>query len=78
MSWESLLANEIVIQATKDYRKALRGLKKHKLSSERRINDCENFFRSEWFQILTKIDGELLIRKLKEEHINESKNRRQI
>lgn len=55
------LANAIIIQAANDYRKALkyddRGMKR----------DCLRFFRSEWFQILTKIDGEALIEKLKSE-----------
>ena len=30
---------------------------------------CEAFFRSDWFKALTELDGEMLIRKLREEKI---------
>ena len=56
-----LLVNAIIIQAVKDYRKALkydhRGIKR----------ECYRFFRSDWFKTLTAIDGELLISRLKSE-----------
>lgn len=56
-----LLVNDIIIQAVKDYRKALkydnRGIKR----------ECCRFFRSDWFKTLTAIDGELLISRLKSE-----------
>ena len=56
-----LLVNAIIIQAVKDYRKALkydhRGIKR----------GCCRFFRSDWFKTLTAIDGELLISRLKSE-----------
>ena len=29
--------------------------------------DCEQFFRSSWFQTLTSLDGEVLIEKLRRE-----------
>ncbi len=59
--WEEL-ANAIILQAVKDYRKALR-----EIASERTVTECEKFFRSQWFRVLTAIDGEMLIRKLREE-----------
>ena len=56
-----LLVNAIIIQAVKDYRKALkydyRGIKR----------ECCRFFRSDWFKTLTAIDGEMLISRLKSE-----------
>ena len=56
------LANAIVIQAAKDYRAALKKLKKYP-----RDADCESFFRSSWYSTLTSVDGELLMRKLQME-----------
>ena len=55
------LANAIILQAVSDYRKALkcdaRGVKR----------ECVRFFRSEWFNSLTNLNGEMLIQKLKAE-----------
>lgn len=63
------LANAIVIQAAKDYMKALKKLKKYPRDAEARQmrNDCESFFRSSWYSTLTSVDGELLMRKLQME-----------
>lgn len=63
------LANGIVLQAVKDYRDALRRLKKNPynnmaLSTKREV---EWFFRSNWFEVLTSIDPEMLIRELNAE-----------
>ena len=56
-----LLADAIVIQAVKDYRKALK-------YDYRRIKcECRRFFRSDWFKALTTIDGERLISELESE-----------
>ena len=51
------LANAIVIQAVKDYRY---GSKKDKSESER-------FFYSDWFGILTNLNPDVLVTRLKEE-----------
>ena len=61
------LANAIIIQAAKDYKKALRRLKKFPRDKEVRHTkrDCERFFG--WFERLTDLNGEVLIRKLNEE-----------
>ena len=66
--WHSL-ANAIVIQAAKDYRVALRRLRRNpnNKSALSEIVDLERFFRSEWYAALTNVPGELLIQKLKEE-----------
>lgn len=65
------LANEIILQAVKDYRGALKKLKKHpnKDTNLLVIQEVEQFFRSEWYSYLTAIDPEILIRELKEEVI---------
>ena len=57
------LANAIILQAVKDYRGALKILKKRPES----ISEVERFFRSGWYQVLTEVDGEMLIRRLLEE-----------
>jgi len=63
------LANAIVLQAVKDYRNALKRLKK-KSGNKAVMADaleCERFFRSGWYKTLTSVDGEYLITKLREE-----------
>jgi len=63
------LANAIVLQGVWDYRKALKKLKKNPKDEEvvKAISQIEKFFRSGWYQLLTSIDGEFLINKLREE-----------
>lgn len=55
-----LLAIAIIRQASKDYIIAIR---KGNAST---IRSCERFFRSSNYQMLTAVDGEYLIRKLRE------------
>ena len=63
------LANAIVIMAAKDYRHALRIQRRNPDSqaAKTKIDMVELFFRSDWYRLLTDIDGEMLIRKLREE-----------
>ena len=63
------LANAIIIRAAKDYRAAARKLKRnpHNHLAQAEIDSIERFFRSDWYKCLTEVDGEMLIRKLKEE-----------
>ena len=63
------LANAIVIMAAKDYRHALRIQRRNPDSQAARIkiDEIERFFRSEWYRLLTDVDGEMLIKKLREE-----------
>ena len=56
------LANAIMFQAVKDYRKALRCAGRTPLREE-----LERFFNSGWYSQLTKLDGKYLMRKLQEE-----------
>ena len=63
------LANAIVLQAVKDWRKAVKTLKKRpRYETAKQMRDeCERFFRSEWFEELTSVDGSVILRKLKQE-----------
>ena len=65
------LANLIVIQAVNDYRAALRGISYNRRSTEANIKELEEFFRSDYYELLTKVKGEYLIEKLKEEYEEE-------
>lgn len=63
------LANAIIVQAFVDYRNALVRLKvspRDKKAEKQRI-ECESFFSSEWYRILTRLDCEILIQKLNRE-----------
>ena len=63
------LANAIIEQAVKDYREALRRLKRHpdsKAAMELAM-ECERFFRSGWYGVLTDIDPDYLIERLRKE-----------
>lgn len=54
----SALANAIIIQAAKDYRRT---------HFPQVRSEIKRFFRSEWFTVLTDVDGETIIRKLEQE-----------
>ncbi len=66
--YESLALN-IVVQAAKDYRKALRDLKKDPDDFDANVNmdDCERFFRSVWCETIISVDPEILMKKLQKE-----------
>lgn len=63
------LANDIILQAVKDYRAAKKKLKKQPTNkdAEIMIKDTERFFRSDWVTALTDVDGSVILRKLQEE-----------
>ena len=63
------LANAIVLQAVSDYRTALKKVKKNPKNREaiEGALQLEKFFRSEWYQVLTSVDGEYLIDRLRKE-----------
>lgn len=54
------LANAIVLQAVKDYRLH---------DNEQELVRIERFFRSDWFSVLTNVDPEILITKLRKEKV---------
>ncbi|MBR3639369.1 MAG: hypothetical protein IKN50_02055 [Clostridia bacterium] len=63
------LANAIIIQAAKDYKIYLRRLRRNPNNKEAQAGaaEIERFFRSDYYRSMTNVDGELLIKKLKEE-----------
>ena len=66
------LAQAVILQAVKDYRTARRKTKHHPKNKEAKlmIEDCERFFRSDWFGVLTSVDGQMLLKKLQEEELS--------
>lgn len=63
------LANAIVLQAVNDYRAALKKVKKNP-NNRTALDEAlqiERFFRSQWYQVLTSVDGEYLINRLRRE-----------
>lgn len=67
--WQKL-ANAIVEQAVKDYRTAQARVKANPESAEHakvEVRQLERFFRSSWFEVLTDVDGRLVLSRLKKE-----------
>ena len=63
------LANAIILRADADYRATLKKVKRNP-KSKAAIDEAlqiEKFFRSSWYQQLTSVAGEFLIRKLQDE-----------
>jgi len=63
------LANAVVLSAVKDYRAALKKLKKRP-DSKAAMDEAmsvERFFRSDWFTALTKVEPDYLIEELRKE-----------
>lgn len=63
------LANAIILQAVKDCRMVLKclAMNPNNRSAQSDKAEVERFFRSQWYSALTSVDGEMLIRSLKEE-----------
>lgn len=64
------LANAIILQAIKDFRKCLKIVKKNGRKKEhalKEMQDIVEFIKSPWFKILTNLEPEILLKKLKEE-----------
>ena len=61
------LSNAIILQAVKDYRIALAGGSVNGRDSKSVIAECERFFQSEWFNSLTKIDCNYLVKNIRKE-----------
>jgi len=63
------LANAIILQAVKDWRDSVKKLKKRPRFQPAMDmkEECEEFFLSDYYNILSSIDGEWLLNKLKEE-----------
>ena len=69
MDFYTELANAIVIQAVKDYRKALKTLKRYPRYEPAKavVAEVEEFFRSEWYRTLTSVDADMLMTKIRRE-----------
>lgn len=63
------LANAIIIQAAKDYRRALIRIKRepNDAYAKSKIKDCEHFFISIYYEKLTRLDGKYLMNKIRKE-----------
>lgn len=63
------LADAIIERAAKDYRMAfMRYLKK---KEEGNLEELRRFFRSDWCEMLTELDAELLIKRIEQDCITE-------
>lgn len=69
------LANAIIVQAVNDYRVALKKVKKNPNNRDaiQEALSLERFFKSPWYETLTTVDGEFLIRKIRAEIIDGGK-----
>jgi len=63
------LANAIILSAAKDYKKVYkRSLYRNKSKqTEQELKELEAFFRSDWFGVLTTIDGEFIMERIRKE-----------
>ena len=68
-----LLIAAIIEQAITDYKKAYKALHNPKANeaaktrAEWKIDECEQFFRSDWCDLLTGGNGERILKRLQEE-----------
>ena len=69
MDFYTDLANAIIIQAVKDYRNALKTLKRYPRyePAKKIVAEVEEFFRSEWYRTLTSVDADMLMTKIRRE-----------
>ena len=63
------LANAVVLKAVKDYRDAAGKLSRGKknIMAEQRKTECETFFKSQYFNVFTDLDGNALLSQLEKE-----------
>lgn len=61
------LINAIIVQTCKDYRSALAGAKVNGKPPEWVIQECEHFFFSDWFSVLTKADPHYIVDNIRKE-----------
>lgn len=63
-----LLANAIVLQAVNEYRELIgKPYGSSALKEKWDLIDLKRFFRSDWYKLLTNVDGKLLMERLTEE-----------
>lgn len=69
LPWQKL-ANAIVEQAVKDYRIAQARVKANPQNADHakaEVSQLEHFFRSQWFEALTDVDGRVILSRLRKE-----------
>lgn len=64
------LANAIVVQACEDYRRAIRNFDVSKMYAIRR------FFHSRWYEQLTNVNGDYILKRIEQEEIYGWRERR--
>ena len=69
MDFYTDLANAIIIQAVKDYRNALKTLKRYPRyePAKKVVAEVEEFCHSAWYRTLTSVDADMLITKIRRE-----------
>ena len=69
--WQAL-ANAIVVQAAKDYLRELRTLKRHPncIASKQQALALEEFFHSDWYELLTDVNPDYLIQRLRKKVVH--------
>ena len=60
------LANAVVQNAAEEYRAALKRLNKdpENVIAKAEVQELKRFFRSQWYEVLTEVDGEYLMEML--------------
>ncbi len=62
------IANAIIIQAVDDYHSYLRCYCLHSTNKNKeKVDELEAFFRSKWYGVLTTVDPEILLEKVRRE-----------
>ena len=69
MSGYEALANAIIIQAAKDFRAAYKRTKRfpNDARAQDEVREITKFFCSQWFVMLSDVDGPTLLKKMKDE-----------
>lgn len=64
------LANAVVQNAAEEYRAALKRLDKDpdNVIAKAEVQELKRFFRSQWYEVLTEVDGEYLMEMLEKEY----------
>ena len=67
------LANGIILKAVDDYRSARKTLARdpENALAQRQVSQCEKFFLSDWFTVLSSVDGSFVLKKLKAEEVKQ-------
>lgn len=76
VQYHELLVHAIVMQSVKDYRTAIKNLRRYPAEREEHKRafdlkqDIERFLRSRWFEALSPVDGGMLLQRLEAQEQN--------